>query len=114
MSVRIGQRLFAPPVWAVLLTGAAIAAFATLGTWQLGRAREKQALLADFAAGERETRDATGLGFDGLARYQRVRLRGSYDPQPQVLHDNMPSASGRPGYRVLTPLARADGRGWVL
>jgi surfeit locus 1 family protein len=114
MSVRIGQRLFAPPVWAVLLTGAAVAAFATLGTWQLGRAREKQALLADFAAGERETRDATGLGFDGLARYQRVRLRGSYDPQPQVLLDNMPSASGRPGYRVLTPLARADGRGWVL
>ena len=26
----------------------------------------------------------------------------------------MPSATGRPGYRVLTPLPRADGRGWVL
>jgi surfeit locus 1 family protein len=114
MSVRIGQRLFAPPVWAVLLTGAALTAFASLGTWQLGRAREKQALLEDFAAGGRETRDATGLGFDGLPRYQRVRLRGRYDPARQILLDNMPSAGGRPGYRVLTPLQRADGRGWVL
>jgi surfeit locus 1 family protein len=26
----------------------------------------------------------------------------------------MPSSTGRPGYRVLTPLARADGLGWVL
>jgi surfeit locus 1 family protein len=114
MRVRIGQRLFAPPVWAVLLTGAAVAAFTTLGTWQLGRAREKQALLADFDAGGQETRDATGIGFDSLARYQRVRLRGSYEPKLQILLDNMPAAGGRPGYRVLTPLQRADGGGWVL
>jgi surfeit locus 1 family protein len=26
----------------------------------------------------------------------------------------MPSVAGRPGYRVLTPLEREDGRGWVL
>jgi surfeit locus 1 family protein len=58
--------------------------------------------------------DATGLGFDELARYQHVRLRGSYDATRQILLDNMPSVSGQPGYRVLTPLERADGRGWVL
>lgn len=115
MSVRIGNREFAPRPWAVLLTGVALAAFVSLGYWQLGRAREKQALIEGFIAGNRTSVDATGLGFDELARYQHVRLRGSYDGTRQILLDNMPSAkTGRPGFRVLTPLERADGRGWLL
>ena len=114
MSAPSGQRRFAPPAWAVLLTAVALAAFASLGTWQLGRAREKRALVEEFAAGGHATVEATGLDLGGLARYQRVRLRGAYDPARQVLLDNMPSAAGRPGYRVLTPLRRADGRGWVM
>jgi surfeit locus 1 family protein len=114
MSLRIGRRVFAPPAWGLLLTGLALAAFVSLGSWQLGRAREKQALVDSFAAGSRETVEATGLGFDDLPRYQQVRLRGAYDSARQILLDNMPSAAGRPGYRVLTPLERADGRGWVL
>jgi surfeit locus 1 family protein len=114
MSQPAAPRRFAPPPWAVLLTLAALGAFVSLGTWQLGRAREKQALFDEFEAGGRETLDATGRDFAELGRYQRVRLRGRYDASRQVLLDNMPSAQGRPGYRVLTPLARADGRGWVL
>jgi surfeit locus 1 family protein len=114
MSLRIGRRVFAPPAWGLVLTGLALAAFVSLGTWQLGRAREKQALADSFAAGSRDTVDATGSGFDDLPRYQQVRLRGAYDSTRQILLDNMPSAAGRPGYRVLTPLERADGRGWVL
>jgi surfeit locus 1 family protein len=114
MSLRIGKRSFAPPIWAVGLTALGLAVFASLGYWQLGRAQEKQALLNAFLSGSEDTVDATGLGFDGLARYQRVRLRGAYDPTRQILLDNMPSAAGRPGYRVLTPLQRADGQGWVL
>jgi len=114
MSLRIGNRLFAPPVWGVVLAALGLAAFVALGSWQLGRAGEKQALRDAFTAGGEQTVDATGLRFDGLDRYQRVRLRGSYDAARQILLDNMPSASGRPGYRVLTPLDRADGRGWVL
>jgi surfeit locus 1 family protein len=114
MSLRIGRRVFAPPAWGLVLTGLALAAFISLGSWQLGRAREKQVLIDSFAAGGRDTVDATGLGFDDLPRYQQVRLRGSYDSARQILLDNMPSAAGRPGYRVLTPLERADGRGWVL
>jgi cytochrome oxidase assembly protein ShyY1 len=107
-------RRFAPPPWAILLTVAALAALTSLGTWQLGRARQKQALMEEFAAGARETVDATGRDLAGFGRYQRVRLRGRYDASYQVLLDNMPSAQGQPGYRVLTPLARADGRGRVL
>lgn len=114
MSLRIGRRVFAPPAWSLVLTGLALAAFVSLGSWQLGRAREKQALVDSFAAGSRDTVDVTGLDFTDLPRYQQVRLRGSYDSARQILIDNMPSSAGRPGYRVLTPLERADGRGWVL
>jgi surfeit locus 1 family protein len=107
-------RRFAPPIWAVLLTAAALGAFVSLGTWQLGRAREKQALLDEFSAGGRETLDATGRDFADFRRFQSVRLRGRYDPSHQMLLDNMPSSQGQPGYRVLTPFARADGRGWAM
>ena len=114
MSLRIGKRTFAPPIWAVGLTAVGLAVFVSLGYWQIGRAQQKQARLDAFMSGSEDTVDATGLGFDSLARYQRVRLRGAYDPTRQVLLDNMPSAGGRPGYRVLTPLRRTDGQGWVL
>jgi surfeit locus 1 family protein len=114
MSVRIGSRVFAPSAWAVGLTALGLAVFVALGWWQVGRAREKQALVDAFMQASDVTVDAAGLGFDGFARYQRVRLRGSYDAARQILLDNMPSADGRPGYRVLTPLERSDGRGWVL
>jgi surfeit locus 1 family protein len=114
MSLRIGNREFAPPGWGVALVALGLAVFVSLGYWQLGRAREKQALFDAFMQGSQDTVDATGLGFDELARYQHVRLRGAYDATRQILLDNMPSVTGRPGYRVLTPFERADGRGWVL
>lgn len=114
MTLRIGSRVFAPRAVGVVLAGLGLALFVSLGYWQLGRAREKQALFDSFMAGSQDTVDATGLGFDELARYQHVRLRGSYDATRQILLDNMPSVAGRPGYRVLTPFARADGRGWLL
>jgi len=114
MSLRIGKRSFAPSIWAVGLTALGLAVFVSLGCWQLGRAQQKQARFDAFMSSSDEAVLATGLGFDELARYQRVRLRGRYDATRQILLDNMPSAAGRPGYRVLTPLERADGQGWVL
>jgi surfeit locus 1 family protein len=114
MSLRIGNRTFAPRAWAAALTCAALATFVSLGSWQLGRAREKQALTRAFEAGRAETIDAYGRAFDELPRYQHVRLRGVYDSGRQILLDVMPSADGQAGYRVLTPLERADGRGRVL
>jgi surfeit locus 1 family protein len=114
MSLRIGNREFAPPAWGVVLVALGLAVFVSLGYWQLGRAHEKQALFDAFMQGSQDTVDATGLGFDELARYQHVRLHGAYDATRQILLDNMPSVTGRPGFRVLTPFERADGRGWVL
>jgi len=114
MSIRIGNRSFEPPAWSVAVTALALVAFVSLGYWQLGRAHEKQALVDAFMDLSVQTVDADGLDFDSLARYQHVRLHGAYDSTRQILLDNMPSSEGRPGYRVLTPLERADGRGWVL
>ena len=87
MSIRIGDRSFAPPAWSVALTALALAAFLSLGYWQLGRAREKQALVDAFMDLSVRTVDADGLDFGGLARYQHVRLRGAYDPTRQILLD---------------------------
>jgi cytochrome oxidase assembly protein ShyY1 len=114
MRLRIGSREFAPPAWALLLTALGIAAFVSLGSWQLGRAAEKRALREAFAQGQAEAVDVSGRDITQLGRYQRVRLHGTYEGERQVLLDNMPSTTGRPGYRVLTPLARADGQGLVL
>ena len=114
MRLRIGNRAFTPRPVSVLLAFVALAAFIRLGWWQVERGNEKQALLSQFAAGTRTTVDVAGIDLDALARYQHVRILGHYLPQQQILIDNMPSAIGSPGYRVLTPFSRADGRGLLL
>jgi surfeit locus 1 family protein len=57
-------------------------------------------------------------GIDQIPRFQRISLVGRLDPDHQFLLDNR-SYQGRPGYEVLTPLHRPNGRvvlidrGWV-
>ena len=120
MRLQVGNRVFAPRWWAALLTVAAVAGCLSLASWQFGRAREKQALIASFERGA-STGVELGLGtVDSLPRYQHVTARGSYDPSRQVLIDNMPSSAGTAGFRVLTPFVRPGSqklllvdRGWV-
>jgi surfeit locus 1 family protein len=104
----------------LLSTVLLLASCVALGYWQIGRAREKQALIDEFKRGSDTLIDVTQQAFDGLPRYQSVSLRGAYEPRRQILLDNMPSATGRPGYRVLTPFRCAGAgklviidRGWV-
>jgi surfeit locus 1 family protein len=102
----------------VVLTVVGMALFARLGFWQLDRAEQKEELLAQYAAGQRTQIAITSENADSLARYQRVSVTGRYDPAHQILLDNMPSHSGRPGFRVLTPLQSPAGwllvdRGWL-
>lgn len=121
MRLRVANREFAPRAWAVLVTAVVIAAFVSLGWWQVGRGREKQAMIESFARGTQtsvELRDDVTV--DELPRYQHVRAEGRYDPSRQILLDNMPSQAGKPGYRVLTPFVREGSgklllvdRGWV-
>lgn len=117
--IRVGGRIDLTPL-PVLATALLVAACVALGWWQLGRAREKQALIDGFRRGEETRVDVTSRPLDGLPRYQSVSAQGAYEPGRQILLDNMPSSDGRPGYRVLTPFRRAGGgrlllvdRGWV-
>jgi surfeit locus 1 family protein len=121
MRLPIANRAFEPRLWAVLLTAVAVAACVSLGMWQIGRGREKQAHVESFARGTQASVALEGdATIDGLPRYQHVTTHGRYDATRQVLIDNMPSSAGRPGFRVLTPLVRGDSprlllvdRGWV-
>ena len=120
MSWRIGNRVFAPRGWGIAVTALLLAAFVSLGYWQIGRYRDKQAMVESFATGSETSVELAAQRVAELPRYQHVRVRGTYDPTRQLLLDNMPSAAGRPGYRVLTPLRRSGSdvllmvdRGWV-
>jgi surfeit locus 1 family protein len=107
---------FSPRFLPTLMAAAAIALFAALGAWQLGRAGEKRALNRDFAAGGPAI-DWRQLPADA-PRFQHVTLRGHYDPDRQFLLDNR-SHESVAGVEVLTPLVLDDGsavivnRGWL-
>ena len=121
MSLRIANREFAPSLWAALLTLAVLAVTVALGWWQVGRAREKQAMIESFQRGTQSSVELRGdVTVDELLRYQHVRAEGQYEPARQILLDNMPSQAGLPGFRVLTPFRREGSerlllvdRGWV-
>lgn len=104
---------FAPTLFAVAITIAAVAIFVRLAFWQLGRASEKDALQAQYAAGQRSVVELTSGSATTVTQYQRVRARGHYDSAHQILLDSMPSAMGQPGYRIVTPFELEQG-GWVL
>lgn len=93
--------------------------FVSLGFWQLRRAEEKNALMAER---ERQPQQAvlqmTETWATPANRYRRVQLAGEWDMAHQFLLDNQ-LFKQQPGYQVLTPLRLADGsavlvnRGWV-
>lgn len=98
---------------------AGLALFARLGLWQVERANQKSALIAQFEKGDTPPVALDPARVATLPRYQRVHATGRYDSQHQVLIDNMPSQAGQAGFRVLTPLQLPGGqwqlvdRGWV-
>jgi len=111
-----------PPWWATAATLAGLALFIGLGAWQLDRAAEKRALLAQSAAEDALDVSTTLPARDAPAEewlFQQVALTGQYETDRQILLDNM-TQDGRVGYQVLTPLRLAhDGslvlinRGWI-
>ncbi len=92
----------------------AVAAGIALGAWQLGRAADKEALIATFAA--RAQRPAVELAAidaaDPAARFTRVVARGRWLAERQLLLDNQ-VLGGVPGWHVYTPL-EVTGLGTVL
>jgi surfeit locus 1 family protein len=103
---------FAPPVAAVLL----IAAFVSLGFWQLDRAAEKIATRKLFDGGGKYV---DVLDASPASEYQPLRATGHYIEDRQFLIDNM-IAHGRLGYFVITPFEISPeqpllmvNRGWL-
>ena len=103
--------------WVPLAAGVFFAVlFFFLGSWQLGRAADKVALLELFEsdAPYSEVRD-----FGSLREFDRIRVPGRYRPDRQILIDNIP-LDGRIGYYVITPFEPAMkgplllvNRGWI-
>lgn len=113
------RRRFRPGVPATIFAGFFLPLLLVLGAWQVERARYKQSLYDDFAAGgEAVALVAGSRGLEELRRYAPVRATGHYLSDRQFLLDNMVE-NGQAGYRVITPLLLAEGhavlvdRGWV-
>lgn len=85
-----------------------------LGGWQLQRAEEKRALLAEQAERvQAPVLDLRELEAAGETAFRRVRLVGAFDARHSLLLDNR-QRGGRVGVELLQPfLDRPSGR-WVL
>lgn len=90
--------------WKLTLLGLIFTAlFASLGFWQLSRAHQKQALLAEFQERtERTPATAADLTTPGDWRFFRVSLEGQFDDAHTLLMDNK-IVNGKVGYEVYTP-----------
>jgi len=98
----------------------AAAGFARLGQWQLDRAEVNRSIEKQFAAAATLPIVAAPVSADDREslRFRRVSLAGEYEPDMQILLDNMTHA-GQAGYQVLTPFRFGPdrlvlvNRGWI-
>ena len=102
-----------PRLWPIVLwTGMGIAVLLALGTWQLFRLGEKQALLAEIA--ERSKASPVSLG-EILARrdkgdyieFDAVKVRGVFDHTSE--RHKLASFEGSPGWQIITPFTSDEG-----
>ena len=106
---------FKPSLQATAALAALSILFAWLGTWQLQRAGQKQAVITDFDSAPRIT--ALAMPAPGQ-RFARLTLAGAFDRERHTLMDNR-VFNGRAGVHVLTPFETEDGatvlvnRGWL-
>lgn len=102
-----------PRIWPIVLwAGLGIAVLLALGTWQLFRLGEKQALLAEIA----ERAKAAPLSLtEVLARrdagtdieFDAVKLRGVFDHASE--RHKLASFEGSPGWQIITPFKSDEG-----
>ena len=90
--------------------------FVSLGRWQLDRAAQKEELLAQFGG---DAPYAHPADFTTLEDFDRIESFGRYEPDRQILIDNIP-LEGQLGYYVITPFRPSTNdplllvnRGWV-
>lgn len=120
--LNIGPYRFAPPLWPSVAFLLVLPLLLGLGTWQMQRAQDKQALIERRAASE-ATAPLSLAASPTLTtedRYRHATVRGRYVAEQQWLLDNR-VYQGQPGYHVFTPFV-VEGetapnllvnRGWV-
>lgn len=121
MSLRLGNRAFAPGLWPTLAALFFFVLTLWLGNWQSERAETKRALQArrDAALAGAPIRLGAAPGTREALLHRRVEAEGRFDAAHTILLDNR-VRRGVAGYHVLTPL-RIDGgppavlvnRGWI-
>lgn len=120
--MRLGSMHFRPGRWPTIITLVVFGILLSLGFWQLDRADQKRALLAEYQAGATTTAllklDANLRSVEGL-QFQSASVTGRFDGAHQFLLDNR-THKGIAGYEVLTPLKLAGAqtgvlvnRGWI-
>jgi surfeit locus 1 family protein len=102
-----------PRIWPIVLwAGLGIAVLIGLGTWQLFRLAEKQALLADIA--QRTAAPPISLN-DVLARRDKgadiefvaVKTKGTFDHRSE--RHKLATFEGSPGWQIITPFTSEEG-----
>ena len=116
------KKRFKPGLLAIVVTVLTLAVLLYLGSWQMSRSSEKQALIDSYKAAP----DMPPVGLNNMSeewereRFRRIELLGQYDNEHQLLLENQ-IHQNHSGYMVLTPfrLDNAAGsyvlvnRGWV-
>ena len=102
-------------LWPLAATIAGVGITLALGTWQLGRAHEKEALRAriDALAAQAPIHVSTTELAAAHVELRRVEARGVLDPRHTIYLDNR-SHRGVPGYHVVTPLRLGESERYVL
>ena len=114
MSSRLLQpRIFVLTVATVLM----VALTFSLGQWQMRRAAQKQALQAAIDEQKRlpalDSRDLSATENIASVVHREAVLQGVWQGEHTVFLDNRPMA-GRSGFWVVTPLALAGSKSWIL
>jgi surfeit locus 1 family protein len=118
---KLGKIEFSPRLVPTLVTALLFPLLLSLGFWQLERADQKRALVAEYE--QRSELPAVeviaGLRDTESLRYRRVAVTGRYDSDRQLLLDNQ-VRERRAGFNVMTPLVIGEGetavlvdRGWL-
>lgn len=121
MPIELGSYRFKPNLVLSLMAVCLLGLFLSLGTWQLGRAGEKHALLQTLEMRTLESVTDLPANLQDIEqwRHRKVRVSGRFDQSHQFLLDNQ-IRHGRVGVQVLTPLKIANRdqavlveRGWL-
>lgn len=102
-----------PRIWPVVLwSGLGLAVLLALGTWQLSRLAEKQALLGEIArraeAPPVSISDVLAAREKGAdTEFTKVKVRGSFDHASE--RHKLATFEGSPGWQIITPFRSDEG-----